>query len=43
MIDDETNIPVFGISLFPNQREIQNLLHFYQEKYQVVEEKSLYV
>ena len=43
MIDDETNIPVFGISLFPNQREIQNLLHFYQKKYQVVEEKSLYV
>ena len=43
MIDDETNIPVFGISLFPNQREIQNLLHFYQKKYQVVEEKSLRV
>ena len=30
-IDKSYNIPVFGISVFPKAREINNLIHFYQE------------
>ncbi|OQO70052.1 hypothetical protein BH747_09025 [Enterococcus villorum] len=32
MLNKQFNIPIFGISIYPKSREIQNLIFFYQQK-----------